>query len=88
MAELRIACLEDLVERLRHELDDGGLLADRLEHALVNRDAELVAEAMEDIGRLPRPMKEAVHDAILDWLFGGDPAAGLRTMPAASRFPQ
>jgi hypothetical protein len=88
MAELRTACLEDLVERLRQDLGDGGLLADRFELAFAHRDAELVAEAMEDIGRLPRHMQEAVHDAILEWLFSGDPAAGLRTMPVASMLPQ
>ena len=88
MAELRTACLEDLVERLRRDMDDGGVLADRLEHAFTDRDADLVAAAMEEVGRLPRLMQDVVHDAILEWLFGSDPAAGLRTMPAASGYLQ
>ncbi|HEX2525862.1 MAG TPA: hypothetical protein VHL31_06100 [Geminicoccus sp.] len=88
MAELRTACLEDLVDRLRHDLGERVDLADRLEHAFVERDADMVAKAMDDLENLPGSVRLAVHEAILDWLFGGDPAAGLRAIPPLSDLPQ
>jgi hypothetical protein len=88
MAEFRTACLEDLVDRLRLDLADHADLADRLELAFRHRDAELVAQVMDDMARLSQCQRAAVHDAILDWLFGGDPAAGLRVLEPASPLAQ
>jgi hypothetical protein len=88
MADFRTACLEDLVDRLRHDLHGRSALAERLETALTERDPELVARAMEELDQEPAPIRALVHDAILAWLFGGDPAAGLRVLPSASALPQ
>lgn len=74
MVAVRIVHLDSLRDRLRAVLGRDSLLAVRLDRAIAARDAERVADAMRQLALHPEPVRRAVEDAVLGWLFGG--AAG------------
>ncbi len=78
MTEHRIVSLDALRARLRAALGRDSLLAARFDRALERRDADLVAEAMRQLDRYPEEIRRAVHEVILDWLFGPAGESDLR----------
>ncbi|GBD41623.1 hypothetical protein HRbin39_01007 [bacterium HR39] len=71
MVAVRIVHLDSLRERLRAALGRDSLLAVRLDRALAARDAEAVAEAMRQLALHPEPVRRAVEEEVLAWLFDG-----------------
>lgn len=87
MVAVRIVHLDSLRERLRAVLGRDSLLAVRLDRALAARDAEAVAEAMRQLALHPEPVRRAVEEEVLAWLFGGvadgeSPRTAERVLPA------
>ncbi len=85
MVAVRIVHLDALRERLRAVLGRESLLAARLDRAIAARDPDRVAEAMRQLALHPEPVRRAVEEAVLGWLFGEE---GAPERPGATRLPR
>lgn len=65
---MRLASLVALCEQLRVLLGGDSLLFRRFERALLARDAERVAEAMDALALYPPRVRAQIEEALLAWL--------------------
>lgn len=69
MVNVRVVSFDSLRERLRCALGANSLIYRQLDRALAARDAEALERTMNLLARYPEDTRQAVQDAIAEWLF-------------------
>jgi hypothetical protein len=83
MSAVRVVSMRGLRRRIADALGAASATAQLLDEALRKEDEGLIDQAMAALDACELPVREQVHAAILDWLFG-ESSADLIDLPAAS----
>jgi predicted RND superfamily exporter protein len=83
----RIVSLAELTEKVESILGSSHPISIRIKQASEEKNPDLMEEAMEMLDEASEAEREAVHQAVLTWLLGGDedPKKDLMAMESPSR---
>lgn len=72
MNNVHVISVETLRDRLKKTLEGEALLYQRFEQALVNKDEDALASAMQTLRLYPDDLRHQVEETMLSWLFDQD----------------